>query len=301
MACFNPLDAYKGPGGVVFKSSEAYVDEKGCPMFPMRLPCGNCIGCRMDRARNWAVRCMHEASLYDQNCVLTLTYDDDHLPDDSSLVKADFQNFMKRLRRVYHGHRIRYFHCGEYGERLSRPHYHAILFNFDFPDKKVWKESGSTRLYQSDSLEKIWGLGLCSIGDVSYEAVAYVARYVIKKVNGKESDEHYVNKKTGVLRTPEYITMSRRPGIASDWFEKYSSDVYPSDTVIVNEREVRPPRYYEKEFVKLNPLGLVDIKIKREKNMKKFDKDYSRDRLAVRERVAEKNLKLFKPRRFENG
>lgn len=302
MACYNPLDAYKGPGGVVFKSNEAYVDEKGMPMFPLKLPCGSCVGCRLDRARDWTTRCMHEASLYDSNCVLTLTYSPENLPFDNSLNVVHFQKFIRELRRQYRGHRIRYFHCGEYGEHLSRPHYHAILFNFDFPDKKLWKTSGNTRLYHSPSLEKIWGLGLCSIGDVTPESVAYVARYIVKKVGGEKADDHYgMDPKTGALRTPEYITMSRRPGIGSDWYEKFSSDVFPTDSVVLKGREIRPPRYYTDKYTKDNFMASVELKNKRISTMKRFDKDYTRDKLIARERVAKKNLSLFKTRRFENG
>ena len=141
MPCYNPLKGYRsrtlnasGKRSIVFNLREGYVDQ------PIEVPCGQCIGCRLERSRQWAVRCVHEASLYKNNCFVTLTYSDDKLPSDGSLHFDHFQKFMKRLRRFYDDSRIRFFHCGEYGEQYSRPHYHCCLFNFDFVDKKFWKK-----------------------------------------------------------------------------------------------------------------------------------------------------------------
>jgi len=300
MPCFKPLTAYQslykdpktGKGRITF---EPYVTG----FREIQLPCGQCIGCRLEKSRQWAIRCLHEASLYDQNCFLTLTYDDAHLPDDNSLVKSHFQKFMKRLRKKYGNTRIRFFHCGEYGERFARPHYHACLFNFDFPDKLVWKDSRENKLYVSPTLNKIWGKGYCIIGDVTFESAAYVARYITKKINGKDSDEHYVNKETGVIREKEYITMSRRPGIGGSWYTKYSTDVFPHDMVIVNERKVRPPKYYDYLF-ELSGEDLQAIKELRKINGKKFDKNNTPDRLEAREKVAKSKLATLKRRKFEN-
>jgi len=120
------------------------------------LPCGRCIGCRLERSRQWAVRMMHEASLHQDNCFITLTYDNEHLPKNASLVKRDFQLFMKRLRKAYPAVRIRFFHCGEYGEQYGRPHYHAILFGFDFPDKYFLGKRNQFPVWRSASLERLW-------------------------------------------------------------------------------------------------------------------------------------------------
>ena len=133
MPCYTPLKGWRsqertesGKRAITFRLREGYAD------MPVDVPCGQCIGCRLERSRQWAVRCMHEASLYENNCFITLTYNEDHIPSDGSLKKDHFQKFMKRLRKKF-GAGIRFFHCGEYGAELSRPHYHAILFNFDPP------------------------------------------------------------------------------------------------------------------------------------------------------------------------
>jgi len=116
MACYRPLSAWRGSKlnpatgkrPIVFRASEAYLD------MPMTLPCGQCIGCRLERSRQWAIRSVHEASLYDSNCFVTLTYSDSHLPRDCSLDPDAVPLFMKRLRKRF-GDGIRVFYCCVYG------------------------------------------------------------------------------------------------------------------------------------------------------------------------------------------
>ena len=208
MPCYKPLHAFRsldkktknGKTAIFFKRADA-----GNLSLRIDLPCGQCIGCRIDRSRDWALRCVHEASSFTYNCFVTLTFDDVHLNHRGSLVKSDFQKFMKRLRKRYDGidavsrpdgsvhFPIRYFHCGEYGSLLSRPHHHACLFNFDFPDKELWSTRSGVRLFRSESLERLWPFGFCTIGEVTWESAAYVARYVTKKVTGKDAASHYVS------------------------------------------------------------------------------------------------------------
>lgn len=220
----------------------------------------------------------HEASLYDRNCFLTLTLADDHLPEDLSLDVRTFQLFMKKLRKRFPKNRIRFFHCGEYGERFGRPHYHAILFNFDFDDKVFAKTSErGDRLYTSKTLDEIWGLGNCWIGAVTFESTAYVARYVTKKVTGARAPEHYQGRK------PEYTTMSRRPGIGAAWIQKFKTDVYPWDEVSIRGRHVKPPRFYD---ATLSETELARLKAKREiEAAKRPDYENSLYRLRIKERV----------------
>ena len=140
MTCYHPLTAYwaiskNGDRSITFDIN------KSCGSGAViKLPCGQCVGCRLERSRQWAVRCMHEASLYKRNCFITLTYSNEYLPPNMSLVKSDFQKFMKRLRKRC-GSSVRYYYCGEYGENFGRPHYHAILFGFDFKDKVYWRQN----------------------------------------------------------------------------------------------------------------------------------------------------------------
>ena len=161
MPCYHPISAYQcTDGSIVFYESKRHDVSRS-----LQLPCGQCVGCRLERSRQWAIRCMHEAQMHTQNCFLTLTYDDAHLPSDRSLHYRDFQLFIKRLRKRYPGRRIRYYMAGEYGENFGRPHWHACIFGFDFDDKKLWKRtSANSLLYRSKDLELLWPFGYSSIG-----------------------------------------------------------------------------------------------------------------------------------------
>ena len=227
---------------------------------------------------------------------MTLTYDDEHVPKNMSLNVEDFQLFMKRLRRGSSSP-LRYFHCGEYGEENLRPHYHVCLFGEDFSDDRVLDKE--TRrgdpLYTSLRLSEVWSLGHAWIGDLSFESAAYVARYCLKKVTG--SDE--LRKKKGLCtvkehygdRVPEYVTMSRRPGIGSDWYRLYSSEVYPSDSVVIKRGdryvEMLPPPYYDKLLEKVDPALYSRVKRERVRASKEFGEslDSSSRRLLDREKV----------------
>lgn len=277
------------------------------------LPCGQCVGCRLERSRQWAMRCMHEASLYEDNCFLTLTvrdselaeYDCSRCGDGSSLCMCRFQKFMKRLRFEFSGKTIRFFHCGEYGDTTLRPHYHACLFNFDVPDRKFYKmnELGMP-LYTSKLLERVWGHGFVIVGDVTFESAAYVARYVMKKITGEKADTHYNG------RRPEYVTMSRRPGIGKGWFEKFGRGVYARDSVVVRGRECRPPRFYDGLFEVVDPVRFAKLKAKRAGRAERKELEFARKvrrgrpgefidedpsyRLGVEEKCKVESLKLLR-------
>jgi hypothetical protein len=285
MVCFHPVTGYlsraslaEGKRGITFNRNNAFTDR------PMQVACGRCVGCRLDRSRNWAIRCVHEASMYENNCFITLTYAPEHLPSDGSLHLDHFQKFMKKLRRRF-GSGVRYYMCGEYGEKFSRPHYHACLFNFDFPDKILYKKSHGLPLYTSKILDDIWGLGFCTIGTLTFESAAYVARYVLKKAFGTVADRHYLDTSTGVYRTPEFTTMSRRPGIGSTWFQKYKSDVFPHDHVVHDAFPLKPPRFYDRALEKSDPETFEKIKNKRVRDAIKNLDNSTPERLAVREQV----------------
>lgn len=236
--------------------------------------------------------------MHDANCVLSLTYDDEHLPVDGSLVRDEVPKFVRALRK--RGVRTRYFQSGEYGDEGLRPHYHACLFGYDFPDKSVGPPSRSgAAQYFSPELDKVWGKGRASIGDLTFESAAYVARYVCKKVTGSRAAEHYerVNPLDGELVAvePEFATMSNRPGIGATWFDKYGAEVYPHDEVIVRGRRAKPPRYYDR---RLSEGDLAPIKSARvAKSIGKLS-DNSTARLSVREVCVKSRLNLF-PRGVE--
>lgn len=292
MPCYRPLEAWRskqlnptGKRNIVFRREDA-LD----PTFPIELPCGQCIGCKLERSRQWAIRCIHEASLHQDNCFITLTYNQENLPADGSVNVEHFQLFMKRLRHHFKGQTIRFFHCGEYGDENERPHYHAILFNVDFPDKKLYKIDNDNRTYTSETLERLWTHGFCIIGNVTFESAAYVARYITKKVTGNKADDHYKGRK------PEYITMSRRPGIAADFLKKWKDDIYPHDYVIVNGKKVGVPKFYDNQLEK---EVLDELKKKRKFAAYEHHENTTAKRLFTREQVQEARFKLLK-RSFEN-
>lgn len=260
MSCYFPLHAYKAKSKDSSKMSIVFRRPDSWRGVELDLPCGQCIGCRLERSRQWAVRCIHEASLYEENSFLTLTYDNVHLPSDGSLCLNDFQLFMKRLRKSIAPKRVRFYHCGEYGEQLGRPHYHALLFGYASPDRKFFSKRGAHPVYTSESMSRLWPQGFIVEGEVTFDSAAYVARYVMKKVTGSQSEAHYNGKK------PEYTTMSRRPGIGAVWYSKYKSDVFPLDRIVVNGHISRVPRFYDSLLVKDDPSTMALVKIDRENN-----------------------------------
>lgn len=296
MACFKPLTGFRskslnqnGKRQIVFSRSEGFVDQ------PVELPCGQCIGCRLERSRQWAMRCVHEASLHQDNIFITLTYDNEHLPPGGTLRYRDYQLFMKRVlvhadRHLKRHPGIRFYMCGEYGEKFARPHYHAIMFNYDLPDKRLWKMERGNALYTSQMLSDLWGHGHTSIGSVTFQSAAYVARYIMKKVTGDAAFDHYNDwdRETGEIlaeRVPEFTNMSRRPGIGGKWFEKYMSDVFPDDFVVLNGKKVTPPRFYTSQYELLYPDEVATLKAARKKRALSRKADSTPERLKVREQV----------------
>jgi len=307
MPCYSPLIAFR---------SQTVKTSKGLPSisilsagdpFPagvpssdrLQLPCGRCIGCRLERSRMWAVRCMHEASLHPFNCFITLTYSPDHLPDDASLSVKHLQLFMKRLRKYIYSNsnlsssslslspsfaRVRFYACGEYGESLGRPHYHACLFGFTFPDLSIYSTRSSVSLYTSAILDKLWGLGFCTVGDVTFDSAAYVARYILKKQLGSDAVDFYSG------RQPPFTTMSRRPGIGAGWISSHYNDVFSGDFIPVRGSVTcKPPRFYDNIYDKIDPASFEELKKKRLIIAKVASKssDNSPRRLRVREKVKE--------------
>lgn len=295
MACFNPLRGWRsltanesGKRSIVFKKDRGFED------LEVQIPCGQCIGCRLERSRQWAIRCVHEASLYDDNCFITLTYDDDHLPKDKSLDVRDFQKFMKRLRKKA-TQKIRYYHCGEYGEEcaicghnrmdckklgctfiktLGRPHFHACVFNYDFDDKILHSKDNGIPIYTSEKLSNLWPMGFALTGDVTFESAAYVARYVTKKIYGDDAPDYYQYKK------PEYTSMSN--GIGAAWYDLFKSDL-DHDFCIINGKEVKIPKYYDSILGDSDHFELLKRKAKRKTAAEQHAADNSIRRLRDRE------------------
>jgi hypothetical protein len=248
---------------------------------------------------------MHEAQLWDKNCFITLTYEE--TPPWNSLRHSDFQKFMKRLRKQYEGDKeytdvrtnkvtrpIRYYMAGEYGTQRGRPHYHACLFNFSFTDLEFLRRTNSgSNLYRSAQLESLWPHGFSSVGDVTFESAAYVARYVMKKMKQEEVDTGaLVDLETGEImpRAPEYNRMSLKPGIGANFLDKYKSDVFPNDYVIVNGHKAKPPRYYFKRLEQADPETYEYVKGNRELRGLIECEDNTEERLGARRKVLQAKL-----------
>lgn len=292
MPCYSPLTGYyskevgaSGKRGITFIRSASFSG------VPLQLPCGQCIGCRLERSRQWAMRCMHEKKLHADNCFVTLTYKD--MPEDRSLSVRDLQLFMKRLRKAREPERVRFYACGEYGPENGRPHYHAILFGVRFSDLRFYKRGVDGDLSISAELEALWGLGFCTVGEVTFKSCAYVARYICDKITGEAAEKHYGwIDDNGECRSvvPEFTVMSRRPGIGSGYYERFGSEVRVHDTVVMNGVEMSPPRFYDGRTDKVDPERLVVLKKRRRREAMKRRADNTPDRRRVRERVALLNL-----------
>lgn len=257
MTCFHPLTAWYGDFNCATgKRSVTFDHRKAVLPDSISLPCGQCVGCRLAKSRSWAMRCINEASLHEQSCFVTLTYDDSNLPSDGSLVLSDLQKFFKRLRKCV-GEGVRYYACGEYGDLSNRPHYHAIIFGWRPDDGILLKGKAPNQIYYSGQLASLWPFGISSFGGVTFDSCAYTARYVMKKLTGKREVEYQG-------KTPEFCVMSRRPGIGREWFKRYGKEVMLNDNIPVFGKKLtlRPPRYYDSLFEQ-NGGDLDSLKVKR--------------------------------------
>lgn len=273
----------------------------------IKVPCGQCWGCRLEQSRLWALRCMHELKQHEHAQYVTLTYSDENIPPHNSLHKPHLQEFYKRLRqkivRDKLPYKIRHYSCGEYGEKTERPHYHAIIYGLDLPDKTYYKHHNGFNLYKSAWLEKIWKNGHVTIGNVSFESCAYVARYIMKKVNGKKFLQTYFtfDKDTGLVlteRQQEFTVMSRKPGIGREFYDQYRSDMYQYGTdgrcIIRGGINSKVPRYYDNIFEEENPEVMKYIKNLRRKEAVRRADDNTPARLKIKEQVNNARVNMLK-------
>lgn len=238
---------------------------RGQVFEPVRVPCGQCVGCRLDQSREWANRCVMESLSYpsDQCWFLTLTYNDDNLPADGSVHKEDVQKFNKDLLRYYDYHYgyqgIRFYAGAEYGDQSGRPHYHVLYFGLPINDLKLYGHNHQgDLLYNSPSIEKIWSKGFVVIGQLTWQTAAYTARYVMKKRKGKDAQEYY--DRLGIQ--PEFSLMSRRPGIGISYFNDHYEEIYQRDEIILPSvgkklNSQRPPRIFDDHMKEID-LPLIE-------------------------------------------
>lgn len=318
MPCFTPTQAYQSKTQRNPNTGKSIIRFRKCQFVggtePIKVHCAKCEGCRLSYARSWAIRCWHEATTHDNNIFITLTFanlcpinrtrgrsiipiaKEKRVDPTHSLHLFHFQDFMKRLRKRFSAHAnagILYFHAAEYGEKFGRPHHHACLFNFKFPDQILTNVRRGNRVYTSEILSELWPYGIHEIGELNYKSAAYAARYILKKVPTKYAYKHYQD------REPEFTTMSTRPAIAKNWILQNMSDVYPHDQVSLDGGlKVIPPKYYDNKYELLNPENFATLKTARIARAKQ-DPNNTPERLAARHEIIRRKLQLLK-RGYEN-
>lgn len=301
MPCYKGIGAVRTRAGKISFRPDALGER-------LVLPCGKCIGCKLEHSRQWALRCVHESKLHDENTWFTLTYDEDNLPYGASLVPEHLQLFLKKLRKEYDDKQIRFYAAGEYGEKcqlhgvqgckmcglLGRPHYHVCVFGHDFSDKQFERttETGFD-VFSSQQLDGVWGKGRTEVGEFNFETAAYTARYCTKKITGDMAMEHYVRvlcDGTMVELEPEFSRMSlggrqKQGGIGAKHFETYASEIYPMDECVINGVTSKPPRYYDKLLEARDPETWETIKRDRKNNAESRAEDQTLLRRTAREKV----------------
>ncbi len=292
MPCYSPLKGLKqSNGALAFKRNSHTIGT-------LEVACGQCLGCRFDRTVMWAMRIVHEACLHERdhgNSFVTFTYrskeecteqqykNGHHVPADYSLNYYHFRDCLKRLRRHY-PQKIRYFHCGEYGEENLRPHYHACLFNVTFDDQFIYQQEQGITTYESETLSNLWPYGFCTIGELNFETASYTAGYILKKINGQRALEKYLrNDEYGVAYwvKPPYITMSLKPGIGAKFYERFETDFFPSDESPVPGKGIikKVPRYYETMLKNSDSGAYEEVKRLRQVWISAHRDDFTPERL----------------------
>jgi hypothetical protein len=283
MPCSAPLEAFKPalPGPVLFSKPR-----NGHHYTQIQLPCGQCLLCRIEHARQWKVRILHEAQTHEHNSFITLTYADKHLPPHNTLNYPDLQKFWKRLRKAIGP--IRYFAIGEYGDNTTRPHYHACVFGHAFLEGRHIIRHKPPILWESDELTNAWALGHASVGALTPETAGYTANYVTKKLRDKQYVR--VDEDTGELvkLAQPRAFMSLKPAIAREWLETYGKQVYDHDRVIIKGREQKPPKYYDQWLEQSSPGRHTDIKTERRRSAT----TYTPEQLQARTLNARARIKL---------
>lgn len=312
MACLNPLRAIRTPDGKVLIKKKAellqtdlgnWVDTQSGEFFePFDVPCGKCLPCRLAYARKWANRCLLEQKSWRDNWFVTFTYDDEHLhfgkQGFATLFPSDFTAFMKRLRAHYadtwEHDNIRFYMAAEYGDQTYRPHHHACAFNLPLDDLQFYSKSPLGDCYYiSPLLTEKWQHGHVIVGELTEQSAAYTARYCQKKAN-KTFDYKAIDV------VPEYVRMSRRPGIGAFYFEKNFQDIYEDDKVYLpNGKVFAPPRYFDTlaekkglDLERVKSLRLYRAQLREELNNQMCSVDYWQHMEDLEKSFEEKGRRL---------
>ena len=298
MACYHPI-SIGVPKDFLGTGRKTWVEQT--------VGCGHCLGCRADQARDWSIRLMHEAQMHDAAWFLTLTYQNERIPQHGSLDFTHLRAFFKALRREQP---ISYYACGEYGEKTQRPHYHAVLYGAPLLDRYMHRADPISPTWRSPTVERHWPHGLSEFSTVTHRSAAYVAGYVRKKISQRYDPDHYtrVDPDTGELIEiqPERSRMSLRPAIAKRWIQKWWHDVYPRDYVVISGRQFRPPRYYDKWMTQnhsdqkdntctdctVHQNIMMDVRMKRDADAVAL----ADEKLAAKEKIHQSRVELYEQR-----
>lgn len=290
MPCLYPVTAWRSKElNANGNRPLVFAKHKGVPGSQLKVPCHQCIGCRIDHGSGWSIRLMQESKFHQCCSFLTLTMAPEFYPKNGSLSKRDLQLFWKRVRKEFPGLLIRHYSVGEYGEKTGRAHYHAICFGLNFiVDRKFHHQNNKKQsLYTSPTLNRLWGKGECYIGEVTPTSCAYVAGYAFKKINGTRAEEHYRRVDPGTGETwmlqKEFALISNRPGIGYRHFEQYGDQMYLRDSCVLRGRELSVPKYYDRCLKKVDPERLERLKEKRVEQALLHADDQTPERLAVKE------------------
>jgi len=272
VACHHPFRMWRHNGKVTLRRPES--DDREA----VDMPCGGCLGCRMDRARSWAIRNRLELAYHEKACWTTLTYSDENLPAYRSIRRDHLSGYIKRLRARLSSEKIRFFGCGEYGERGGRPHYHAILYGIGGDET---------------SILKAWPFGHVGVHALTPSAIKYVAGYCAKKEGWHGEFREVLDKSTGELygREAPFLLMSRRPGIGGEARKHFLSW---SRYAVMDGTKFPVPRYLHEAFKKdADPQLVEEVQFERWKHRKAL----TRDELDASEAVAKARLSLQSARR----
>lgn len=232
MLCQKPY--VKVPSGIKRKALLLSDEAK---MASTPFPCGQCLNCRINKSRMWATRIGFEHLTAGPSSFVTLTYNDDFVPKNCELDEKDVRGFFKRLRYYNGDKKIRYFYCGEYGDKKGRPHYHIALFGVPLEKEGI--------------IEKSWtfegcSMGMVKVGDLNAHSARYISGYIVKGMNKKnEFTKDFLKG-----RRPEFQRMSRRPGIGYEAMKLISekckkNGVTNVSEVMIGRRRVKLGRYLQ--------------------------------------------------------
>lgn len=251
MRCIRPIKAGYGVTGDIVYSSKKMTKE----LASFEFECRKCLPCRLNNAREKAIRCLHESRMHPDSIFLTLTYNEQSLKSDRLQIH-DIQQFMDTLRQnVVRGIKdkdlkeklkISCMYTGEYGDKNKRPHWHVILFNYRPADSKYLRTTDrGERVFTSDLLTKLWGKGNIEFGSVTIDSANYVARYAAKKlVHGRDAEHDY---------HPVHKTSSKN-AIGKRWIEKHWKRTFSLGFInLPNGSKAKIPRYYVDWLKKNHP------------------------------------------------